>query len=757
MNQRVVRKLGRFLPKFLAVVVAVFWAVPTDWAAEPQMKKVSDYLVEISGGTGKQVWRLRYGTMREWTDFFKPQFALAEGNRAWYAYGGWLRLIDTEKGVVIGRWHLPGLIVGLIPQGNKLQVQVEDSRDFPQKLHRIFDFDPAAPRVLSWPANFLPVYRVPVFEAQMLWPGLALGARGLPPLSAEDAKKLLPDIEDAVRRDPFTPWFGVALGVTLKKLGDPRATKAIQDAINSPGSDSVDLLQISAYLDTMGEKDLARAAYNRGYRDFWQKGYDPRMNVALLWGFALYMQRSADWGNPSTPHGQELVERAYSLMPYGEAASFAWQIYSDYWKAQGKPDEARLWQARAEDVRENGPFGMFEGDFGDRIDPLLFFAIGSWLAAILYAVACYARYRHQHRLDLAAGKRSRGFARIAAFLNAQYWSRLERFAFFTIVFLAWLSSGLVSEYVGGILQRAALPISSSGGSFAGPVTIDEFENHLLPSPARDLLLAVGYQQDGQLDKAEQLYRRLPQFAESLNNLGVILKNQGKDQEAQADYESALALNPKLAEAALNLGRPPADFWTEQHQKFLPGQPMIAPPRGPQFEAAMLGASGMAVYLKALNGPFGSRGVFGFLGDLLGWNAANLLPGPTGPTVVGVALALSAIALLFLLPSREVSVPPDRHIWLWETVLPGTSPSWRWAAGFVLAGWMFLLIQFLLTLKAGTPHVIMAIAMPNLRYAYGVPALANITQFPSPSWVWIYLAPAVLFITNLFFVLRARRT
>ncbi len=756
-NQQQSRVAKRALPKLLAALLSVFWAVPGAWAAEPQMTKVSDYLVEISGGSGKQAWRLRYGTMREWTDFFKPRFALAEGNRAWYCYGGWLRLIDTQKGVVIGRWHFPGVIVALAPQGEKLQVEVADSIDYPQKeVRRKFDFDPAAPHVPSWPTNFLPVYRVPLFEAQTLWAGLALGARGLPPISAQDAKKVLPEIEDAVHRDPFTPWFGVALAVTLKTLDDPRASKAFQDAINSRGADFVDLLQISAYLDGLGEQDLSRAAYNRGYRDFWQRGNDPRLTVTILWSFALYMQRSADWGNPSTPHGQELVERAYSLMPHGEAASIAWQIYADYWKAQSKPAEAKLWQARAEDARENSAFGLFEGKLGDRVDPLILLAIASWLAAILYAVASYARYRSQHRLDLAAGKRSRGFARLAAFLNAQYWPRRERFAFFTIVFLAWVSSGLISEYVGSILQRAALPISSAGGSFAGPVTIDHFENHLLPSPARDLLSAVAYQQDGRLEKAEQLYRHLPHFAESWNNLGVILKNQGKDQEAQADFERALALNPKLAEAALNLGRPAADFWTEQHQKFLPGQPMIAPPRGPQFEAAMLGASGMAVYLKALNGPFGSRSVFGFLGDLFGWNAADLLPGPTGPAVIGLALLLFAIALLFLLPSREVSLPPERHIWLWESVLPGTSPSWRWAAGFVLACWLFLLIQLLLTLKAGTPHVIMAIAMPNLRYAYGVPAPENILQFPNPSWVWIYLAPAVLFISNLALVLRARR-
>ena len=52
------------------------------------------------------------------------------------------------------------------------------------------------------------------------------------------------------------------------------------------------------------------------------------------------------------------------------------------------------------------------------------------------------------------------------------------------------------------------------GSFGGPVSIAVFENLPQETPERDLLLAMAYQHDGQRDKAEALYRQLPQFAES---------------------------------------------------------------------------------------------------------------------------------------------------------------------------------------------------------------------------------------------------
>ena len=113
-----------------------------------------------------------------------------------------------------------------------------------------------------------------------------------------------------------------------------------------------------------------------------------------------------------------------------------------------------------------------------------------------------------------------------------------------------------------------MPLSATSGTFAGAATIAHFEG--LPKTAeRDLLLAMAYQRDGQLEKAEALYRQLPQFPESWNNLGALLKDSGKQQEAQQAFERALQLDPNIAEAKLNLGNPPSDMWTESHKRYLP--------------------------------------------------------------------------------------------------------------------------------------------------------------------------------------------
>lgn len=125
----------------------------------------------------------------------------------------------------------------------------------------------------------------------------------------------------------------------------------------------------------------------------------------------------------------------------------------------------------------------------------------------------------------------------------------------------------------------------------------------------------------------------------------------------------------------------------------------------------------------------------------------------------VIVEVVVIAVLFLIPSREVTQPPGKWQFLWEILVPGTSPAWTYFGGLVLAAWSYLVIQDI-AVAHSTPYVITAISTPNLHTGFGVPATA--TTLPeffhmiNPSWVWLYLAPAVLFAVNLFLVLRGRR-
>jgi protein O-GlcNAc transferase len=70
-------------------------------------------------------------------------------------------------------------------------------------------------------------------------------------------------------------------------------------------------------------------------------------------------------------------------------------------------------------------------------------------------------------------------------------------------------------------------------------------------------IAIQHHQAGRLVAAEQIYRRIlaaePNLFLAYNNLGLVLKEQGKTEEAVACYRHALGLKPDFVEALNNLG------------------------------------------------------------------------------------------------------------------------------------------------------------------------------------------------------------
>ncbi len=127
-------------------------------------------------------------------------------------------------------------------------------------------------------------------------------------------------------------------------------------------------------------------------------------------------------------------------------------------------------------------------------------------------------------------------------------------------------------------------------------------------------------------------------------------------------------------------------------------------------------------------------------------------------IIAIAILLLAIAILFLFPHREVTQPPGKRHWVWEALFPGTSPIWHVFGGFVLIAWTYLVIQDLALNFIGTPYLITGIAIPS-PLGYGVPGADTgraLFALINPSWIWVYLAPAVVFAVNLILVLRARR-
>jgi len=123
--------------------------------------------------------------------------------------------------------------------------------------------------------------------------------------------------------------------------------------------------------------------------------------------------------------------------------------------------------------------------------------------------------------------------------------------------------------------------------------------------------------------------------------------------------------------------------------------------------------------------------------------------------------LFAIAILFLIPSREVTQSPGRLHFVWEILFPGTLPAWTYLGGFAFVAWSFFLIRGAVLSSTFNRYLVVA-SLPGFLVetfldTYGISAdSAGILHVFQPSWVWLYLAPALLFLVNLVMVLRSRR-
>ncbi len=59
-------------------------------------------------------------------------------------------------------------------------------------------------------------------------------------------------------------------------------------------------MPISVFLDRLGETELATEAFERGYKNFWERGNDPRMFTALISRLMVYAPGNDSLGPPES-------------------------------------------------------------------------------------------------------------------------------------------------------------------------------------------------------------------------------------------------------------------------------------------------------------------------------------------------------------------------------------------------------------------------------------------------------------------------
>lgn len=695
----------------VGLIAALFlMTAPNLWAGKIEVRQLGNFLLEVSGGSGASAWHIRYGTQ-----FHPAKFKTLEGpgSTAYFSHYNWLRRIDTVKGMVTGRWMFPGqAITELQWKDDKVQIEVNMNGNLGPQVLRTYDFDPKVQQ--APPANQM---YADASQSEVIGSSFARDRV----IKAADAEKALPERENAVRRDPLSPWLRIGLGRGYAILGRPESAQTIDEGIRIESAHYSELLDIANYLEEINQHEAAKLAFERGYAEFWRQGQDPRLvSAALVLGSVK--------ASPAVQ--RELATRAFAMNPWADGAAQAWEVYGKWLTANGESKEGALWLERAKDARENGLTISYDGRYSESLAASL--VRTTLLAgAVFYTLVLYFHYRPQRRARLDA-ERAAGVSR-AGFFNVEYWRRSERLAFLLLVAIAWLADGFAG---------AALRDSSSFSlrylyqmrtgmllAFNSIQTLDAPTNR---NPERDLLLAIAYQRDRQPAEAEKLYRSLPQFAESWNNLGVLLKNSGESEESRSAFERALELKPEFPEAEWNLGRPARGEWVKAHERYVPDKAMMTVPSREQVLRAYGVKGRLAYWTSILNGPLNNSEVDNF-------------NRPEGRLRSGflIFLAAGALILIFVRP-REVQVAPPKYQVILELLFPGTARIWG-ALGGILLGVACYFSSALWPLRWTRFYIYYSFASNVRRFPLplgsikeGVEAISS----PVPSFWWLVVLLAV---------------
>lgn len=707
------------------------------WGNEDIKSRLVDNVIEVTGG-GSKPWKLRYANVGKSStplEIEETHITPAGRDRAYFSHGPWLRWIDTKHGIVVGRWLLPGRITKISPNGDAVNIDIADKYAAGKVLNRTFKFTPDHPEIPSGAIQNLLAYRIAETEALSLFTASAFQSVG-----ADQARALLPEIQEAIRRDPLSPWFRVLLGKIMLDAGDPGSSAVFEQAIDLP-IDYTELFPISAYLENSHFPQAADKAFQRGYGDLLKRGHDPRMAGSLIIRLVFY---PIDWKKIELSRHRAVVERLYQLTPDAEGAELAWTSFS---RSAKTPEEQKLWLGRTMEARKNGLDAF--GDLILQFDVVFLVCVACGLGKFCFTLVSYVRYRPQRRFDKDVAKQTHvSLWKRIPFLNIQYWSLPQRVGFALIFLIAWFCAGWAKQSLTGAMLFGESPISF--GSLADPIVQSFFQNRLSRTPERDFLLALSDQQGGDNESAARLYRQAPQYAESWNNLGVIRRSQGREADAVDGFQRALQIDPALPEAKLNLGRPTSDYWARIHQQYAPNTPMMACPPKRLVMNAFVGGSLSQRFRSAWKDALQPWHF-----DLDSMKVINepSRRGSVISTMLWVGFWL--MIFLFLLPRLPIQKDSGRVGNILAALFPGTLRKWGSASGLVLVAWIYFVIQLVLLTWIGSPHVLTFIATPNLVRAYGPPEVP-IGTLINPGWVLLYLAPATLFLLNLLVVLPGLR-
>ena len=763
------RMTKRFSGTVFAALCTVVFLLPSAAEAEVRLEKPSKNVIEVVSD-GPSPWKLPFWFLYGGNGP-APALVSAGPDRSLFAMGNVLHLIDTKNGVVIGRWILPMRIDNVQADGKKFLVRTssEDKGVTPETT----TIEAGSAQPPYWMDQALLPQRLAVYEGgsfdeaahfrEKMRKPPEVGMEKRQPLAPREAERLLSEVKEAARRNPFQPRFVVVQALLMKDAGSKEADSVFRQALDSPTNFFAELFPIAADLENVGEEEWSTLAFERAYALLWKQGHDPRMIYSVLPRLILlYLPYELRLEIPAERRAL-LSDRLYRLGPNVEWSPAAWMKNAAYFNDRGDKEKADLWRGRADESAKDSAY-VWEPVF--YLERTIRGMAALVLAVLVYYRVLQRRYAPQRRLLRKAA--ASPWKKLRVQLSLACWDRRDRVTLVSLLLLFWLSTGLTGGLAQSVVRTQSAPYF--GGTMRSP-RIQTFLESLPPSAERSFLMALSLQQADQPGAAETLYRTLTDSSQAWNNLGVLQSGQGKDREAAQSFENAIRLEPGMQEATFNLGRPVTGYWVDQYRIYRPEQKMLALPSHAIMYRAIRGPLPRLTG-NMLMGPF--SGIPGAKASLQVFiEQANMykidlslpvrLMVAYGEPVVYILLAFLSVLgwSCIRAPYQEVTQTPRPGHWLLELLIPGTARVWQGWGGFALGAAFGCILEIVfrgVSLTGFKPFVgDIAFGLPPIRSEF--PRPTGFAGWPTdPGWLWTSGPTAllfVIFVVNAVLVLRSR--
>src|SRR6187399_230225 len=306
-----------FLSRLAVTAAGAILLLSAPAEAEVRLDRPAPGRIEVVSD-GVAPWKIGFSTYDRLTT---PRLIPIGEDRVFFVHGSALHLIDIKNGVVIRRWIFPDGIDTVRAEGSVFRVQTSRT-DSEQPLTRTTTIGLDLPDPPYWMDNLL-LYRIASFEGSIfdreshLEQYVGDNARSmLVPLSRQAAERLLVDVKEAVRRNPFNGRLAVVEALLIKDTGRrDQANDVFRSAMERKTNHYGELFWIAHYLEEAEESEWAGIASDRAVQTFLEQGSDPRLVShvlpKLLMGYLPHDLRV----ETTTSRRSEMSERLYRMAP----------------------------------------------------------------------------------------------------------------------------------------------------------------------------------------------------------------------------------------------------------------------------------------------------------------------------------------------------------------------------------------------------------------------------------------------------------